>query len=68
MRRLNQLNLANTGLTQWPIGAETLTRLEHLLLQENLITEIPDAVFTEQRLQVRNRNTLLHDNPLASYL
>lgn len=65
MRRLNQLNLANTGLTQWPIGAETLTRLEHLLLQENSITEIPDAVFTEQRLQACNRNTLLHDNPLS---
>lgn len=65
MTGLNRLHLVNTGLTQWPIGAETLTRLEDLHLQENAITHIPEAVFTQDRTGLPRRNTLLHDNPLS---
>lgn len=63
MSQLHRLQLVNTGLTQWPIGAETLARLEDLHLQENAISEIPEAVFTQERIGLPRRNVLLHDNP-----
>lgn len=65
MSQLHRLQLVNTGLTQWPIGAETLARLEDLHLQENAISEIPEAVFTQERIGLPRRNVLLHDNPLS---
>ena len=66
MARLNRLNLANTGLTQWPTGAETLSLLEDLHLQGNAITELPEALFSDGRAGSRGRNILLHENPLSA--
>ncbi|WP_259740662.1 NEL-type E3 ubiquitin ligase domain-containing protein, partial [Pseudomonas poae] len=63
MTRLKVLSLRNTGLTQWPTGAETRTDLSMLMLQENSITTLPDALF-DTTMANTNRNTLLHDNPL----
>lgn len=65
MTRLSLLDLRGTGISQWPVGAEGLNDLDSLLLQENQITEIPEQVFTHPGAQVRNRNTLLHENPLT---
>lgn len=66
MTQLQHLNLANTGSTQWPVGAETLPHLTELYLQENAITEIPETVFTASRDGLRGRNILLHENPLSA--
>lgn len=66
MVHLDTLRLANTGITQWPIGASALPRLVELHLQANAITTIPDEVFTNPWLQTANRNTLLHENPLSA--
>lgn len=64
MPQLETLSLRNTGITQWPIGAETRTTLGALLLQENQITTLPDVLFSDAEMTATNRNTVLHDNPL----
>ncbi|MFL9671924.1 NEL-type E3 ubiquitin ligase domain-containing protein [Pseudomonas marginalis] len=66
MLQLNTLRLANTGITQWPIGASALPVLTELHLQANGISTIPDEVFSNPWLQMANRNTLLHENPLSA--
>ena len=66
MLQLNTLRLANTGITQWPIGASALPVLTELHLQSNGISTIPDEVFSNPWLQMANRNTLLHENPLSA--
>lgn len=66
MLQLNTLHLANTGITQWPIGASALPALLDLHLQSNAITTIPQEVFTNPWLQMANRNTFLHENPLTA--
>ncbi len=65
MLQMNTLRLANTGITQWPIGASALPVLTELHLQANGITTVPEEVFTNPWLQTANRNTLLHENPLS---
>lgn len=65
MTRLRVLSLRQTNIDQWPIGAESRSSLRSLLLQENRITTIPDAVFSDVRMGPTNRNTILHDNPLS---
>ena len=65
MNHLLNLNLRRTGISQWPIGAEHLTQLYRLLLQENQITTIPEVLFTNSAMRDANRGTLLHDNPLS---
>ncbi|MBO0491728.1 NEL-type E3 ubiquitin ligase domain-containing protein [Pseudomonas sp. Marseille-Q1929] len=64
MNYLRNLNLQQTGISQWPIGAEQLTRLHSLLLQENQITSVPETLFTNAAMRSANRGTILHDNPL----
>ncbi|MGY2376967.1 NEL-type E3 ubiquitin ligase domain-containing protein [Pseudomonas sp. SDO524_S393] len=64
MHYLLNLNLQNTGISQWPIGAEHLTQLHSLLLQENRITTVPEVLFTNAAMQRTNRGTILHENPL----
>ncbi|NMY24713.1 hypothetical protein HBO19_01825 [Pseudomonas sp. WS 5021] len=66
MSRLRRLRLANTGISQWPIGAGALPVLEELHLQTNSISTIPEEVFTNPWLQAANRNTFLHENPLTA--
>ncbi|MBY8948074.1 hypothetical protein J1G35_19630 [Pseudomonas sp. SH10-3B] len=66
MTQLSTLMLANTGITQWPIGASALPVLTQLHLQTNSITTIPEEVFTNPWLQMANRNTFLHENPLSA--
>ncbi|MGF6096036.1 NEL-type E3 ubiquitin ligase domain-containing protein [Pseudomonas sp. 18175] len=64
MHHLLNLNLRRTGISQWPIGAEQLTQLHRLELDENQITTIPDAVFTNPAMEQANSGTYLHGNPL----
>lgn len=64
MTRLRNLSLQQTGISQWPIGAETLTQLHSLFLQENRITTIPESLFSNAAMRIANRGTILHDNPL----
>ena len=64
MTHLLNLSLQQTGISQWPIGAETLTQLHSLLLQENRITTIPESLFNNAAMRMANRGTILHDNPL----
>lgn len=66
MSHLRDLSLRQTGIRDWPLGAERLTRLRSLLLQENQLTTVPEALFTDDRMAAANRNTLLHDNPLST--
>ena len=65
MNHLLNLNLQRTGISQWPIGAEHLTQLHSLQLQENQITTVPDSLFTNPLMRDTNRRTILHDNPLS---
>lgn len=65
MNYLRNLSLRQTGISQWPIGAEALTQLHSLQLQENHITTIPDSLFTNADMRTANRGTILHDNPLS---
>lgn len=66
MNHLLNLNLQRTGVSQWPIGAEHLTQLHALLLQENQITTIPESLFTNVAMRRANRGTILHGNPLSA--
>ncbi|MGY2292518.1 NEL-type E3 ubiquitin ligase domain-containing protein [Pseudomonas sp. SDO528_S397] len=66
MGSLEDLSLRNTGIDRWPLGAESRFSLRRLQLQENQITTLPNAVFSDTRMQPANRNTLLHDNPLSA--
>lgn len=65
MTRLRVLSLRQTNIEHWPIGAEERSSLRRLLLQENRLTTVPDAVFSDVRMGPTNRNTILHDNPLS---
>ena len=65
MDYLRNLSLRHTGISQWPVGAETLRGLHSLQLQENHITTIPDSLFTNADMRTANRGTMLHDNPLS---
>ena len=62
MPELVNLNLKNTGLTQWPAGIEHLERLTHLDLRDNNLITLPAGYY--QIPANRLRNTFLHDNPL----
>ncbi|HCT06569.1 MAG TPA: hypothetical protein DIW86_14510, partial [Pseudomonas sp.] len=64
MHHLLNLNLQRTDISQWPIGAEHLTHLHSLQLQENRITTIPQSLFTNPAMRMANRGTMLHGNPL----
>jgi hypothetical protein len=64
MNHLLNLNLQRTGISQWPIGAEHLTQLHSLMLQENQITSVPEVLFSNPEMRQANRGTDLHDNPL----
>lgn len=66
MHHLLNLNLRHTGISEWPIGAERLTQLHSVELQENQITTVPEALFTNPDMQHANRNTELHENPLSA--
>lgn len=65
MSRLSSLELRRTGISQWPAGTWDLANLNALHLQENQITEIPEAVFTSPHPLDLNRRTFLHGNPLT---
>ncbi|WP_242176269.1 MULTISPECIES: NEL-type E3 ubiquitin ligase domain-containing protein [unclassified Pseudomonas] len=65
MTRLRTLSLQGTGISQWPIGAERRPGMQALLLQENQITSVPDVLFTDARMRLTNRVTVLHGNPLS---
>lgn len=66
MGLLRNLTLQETGISQWPIGAENLTQLHSLLLQHNQITTVPEALLTNAGMSRANRGTILHENPLSA--
>lgn len=65
MPLLHTLDLRETGISQWPVGAATHDELSSLNLRDNLITDIPEAVFTHPGAFLRNRNIELRGNPLS---
>lgn len=65
MTRLQVLSLRQTHIDQWPVGAERRSTLRHLMLQENRLTTVPEAVFSDVRMGPTNLHTVLHDNPLS---
>lgn len=65
MPQLHTLDLRETGISQWPVGAATHDELSSLNLRDNLITDIPEAVFTHPGAFLRNRNIELRGNPLS---
>ncbi len=66
MPQLTQLELQATGISQWPAGFWALPNLEHLDLQRNQLTSIPEAVFTTPHPRNLGRHLHLHDNPLPA--
>ncbi|MBY8939706.1 hypothetical protein J1G31_06445 [Pseudomonas tolaasii] len=64
MHHLLNLDLQDTGISQWPIGAEHLTQLHSMLLQGNRITTFPQSVLNNPAMVRANRGTILHDTPL----
>lgn len=67
MFRLRVLELRNTGVAEWPIGADERTDLEVLDLRDNLLVSLPDGLFSNIRMMDTNRITRLHDNPLSEH-
>ena len=64
MTRLVHLDLRGAELSQWPAGFWGLPDLEFIALQDNLLTDIPEVVFTIPRPSNLNDNLYLHGNPL----
>ena len=64
MVRLDQLYLANCGLSVLPVGGLELPRLKRLDLRDNVLVELPDTLF--QRTEEQNRGTTLQGNPQLS--
>lgn len=62
---LENLQLRNTGIDQWPEGIELLTRLQLVDLRDNAIRHVPQEVLSPARNAI-NRVTFLHDNPLSN--
>ncbi|MCU1728956.1 hypothetical protein NTD86_18390 [Pseudomonas sp. 7P_10.2_Bac1] len=61
---LRQLDLSNTGITQWPNGLWALTHIEWANLRNNMIASIPPAVFEPQWTLGANRSTTISGNPI----
>lgn len=64
MDDLRILNLRNTQIDQWPLGADDRPVLNRLLLQENRLTTLPHTLFQPGRIAREHLNLQLHDNPL----
>ncbi|MBP1128010.1 MULTISPECIES: NEL-type E3 ubiquitin ligase domain-containing protein [Pseudomonas] len=64
LSELRKLNLRNTRITQWPSGTWQLTQLWSLFLEDNLISSVPEQVFTGPRSMTEGE-TFLHGNPLS---
>lgn len=64
MDQLRILNLRNTQIDQWPLGADDRPVLNRLLLQENRLTTLPNTLFQPGRRVQVNLDIQLHDNPL----
>lgn len=63
MTRLVNLELRATGISEWPAGFSNLPALEHLALQDNQLTSVPEEVFTLTRPLDLNNHLYLHGNP-----
>lgn len=64
MDNLRVLNLRNTQIDQWPLGADDRPVLSRLLLQENRLTTLPHTLFQPGRMARVHLDLQLHDNPL----
>lgn len=64
MDNLRILNLRNTQIDQWPLGADDRPLLSRLLLQENRLTTLPHTLFQPGRPARVHLDLQLHDNPL----
>ena len=66
MSGLRTLNLQNTGITQWPNGLWALTQVQWANLRNNLIRDMPDAVFSAPLTAVANSVTSVSGNPISA--
>jgi len=67
---LRQLNLRNTGLTEWPAGLDGLSQLQGIDLRDNIISRVADEILNpsvENAGAARRvlRSTVLDGNPLT---
>lgn len=70
MSRLVELNLSNTQLTRWPVGLRDQPGLSLVDLQNNRLTEVPQATLNPPAEQLEviarvNGVTLLDGNPFS---
>ncbi|MBV7515913.1 NEL-type E3 ubiquitin ligase domain-containing protein, partial [Pseudomonas sp. PDM25] len=70
MPTLRQLNLRNTGLTEWPAGLDALPHLQGIDLRDNLITRVADEILNpaEENAAAARRvfnSAVLDGNPLT---
>ena len=66
MSGLRILSLQNTGLTHWPNGLWALTQVQWANLRNNLIRDIPDAVFSAPPSATANSVTSISGNPISA--
>ena len=65
MSELRTLSLQDTGITQWPNGLWALPQVQWANLRNNLITDIPEAVFNAPEEATANRLTSISGNPIS---
>ena len=66
MASLRLLDLAYTGITQWPAGLQGLAHLDEVNLRHNQISNIPQALFEAPAANVVNSVTWIHGNPVSA--
>ncbi|WP_224450867.1 MULTISPECIES: NEL-type E3 ubiquitin ligase domain-containing protein [unclassified Pseudomonas] len=64
LRQLQRLALRGTKIVEWPVGAHALSTLRTLDLRDNLIAQIPQAVFSAE--PALNRGTNVDGNPFST--
>ncbi len=65
MPALRNLSLQNTNITQWPNGLWALTHVQWANLRNNLISSIPESVFTAPQEATANAVTSIAGNPIS---
>jgi Leucine-rich repeat (LRR) protein len=63
--KLRWLSLDRTGLDSWPDWVDTLLPLEGLMLEDNLITDLPEHILDNPRNDNAHTEIALRGNPLS---